>query len=77
MSAPGSAGSGVPHLDVDPFDMTFFADPYPTHELLREAGPVVYLDKWKVYGTIPQRSAPAAESVCPISRRKRRGGRRA
>jgi cytochrome P450 len=50
MSVPGSAASGVPHLDVDPFDMNFFADPYPTHELLREAGPVVYLDKWNVYG---------------------------
>src|SRR6476660_1076556 len=50
MSAPGSAVSGVPHLDVDPFDMNFFADPYPTHQLLREAGPVVYLDKWNVYG---------------------------
>jgi len=50
MSAPGSAVSGVPHLDVDPFDMNFFADPYPTHELLRETGPVVYLDRWKLYG---------------------------
>lgn len=50
MSAPGSAASGVPHLDVDPFDLNFFADPYPTHELLRETGPVVYLDKWKLYG---------------------------
>src|SRR3954470_23812202 len=50
MSAPGSTASGVPHLDVDPFDMNFFADPYPTHELLRETGPVVYLDKWKLYG---------------------------
>src|SRR5690242_14492285 len=50
MSTPGSAPSVVPHLDVDPFDIEFFADPFPTHELLREAGPVVYLDKWKVYG---------------------------
>src|SRR3954467_8070569 len=50
MSAPGSAVSGVPHLDVDPFDMNFFADPYPTHDLLRETGPVVYLDKWNVFG---------------------------
>src|SRR3982751_314272 len=45
-----SGSSAVPHLDVDPFAMDFFADPYPTHELLREAGPVVYLDKWNVYG---------------------------
>ena len=51
-----STGSGavgvspdIPHLDVDPFSIEFFADPYPTHELLRETGPVVYLDKWNVY----------------------------
>src|SRR3954465_15142680 len=50
MSTPGSAVSGIPHLDVDRFAMNFFADPYPTHELLREAGPVVYLDRWSVFG---------------------------
>ncbi|VIO66472.1 Cytochrome p450 CYP199A2 [Bradyrhizobium ivorense] len=44
------AGTSVPHLDVDPFALEFFADPFPTHERLREAGPVVYLDKWNVYG---------------------------
>ena len=55
MSTPGCAASApnlsvVPRLDVDPFSMAFFADPYPTHEVLRETGPVVYLDKWSVYG---------------------------
>jgi cytochrome P450 len=54
MSAQGSPASmgqsAIPHLDVDPFSMEFFADPYPTHERLRESGPVVYLDKWNVYG---------------------------
>src|SRR5450631_4457415 len=40
----------IPHLDVDPFSIEFFADPYPTHELLRDTGPVVYLDKWNVFG---------------------------
>ena len=44
------AAPGVPHLDFDPFSIEFFADPFPTHEKLREAGPVVYLDKWGVYG---------------------------
>src|SRR5689334_8613806 len=49
--SPISSGSAaVPHLDVDPFAMDFFADPYSTHERLREAGPVVYLDRWNVYG---------------------------
>ena len=42
--------ASVPHLDVDPFALDFFADPFPTHQRLREAGPVVYLDKWNVYG---------------------------
>jgi len=47
---PNDASSQpVVHLDVDPFAMDFFADPHPTHEVLREAGPVVYLDKWNVY----------------------------
>jgi 4-methoxybenzoate monooxygenase (O-demethylating) len=52
MSALGasSTASAVPHLDVDPFAIDFFADPFPTHEVLREAGPIVYLDKWNVYG---------------------------
>ena len=42
--------AAAPHLDIDPFSMAFFADPYPSHEALREAGPVVYLDKWNIYG---------------------------
>ncbi len=49
MTATTRCGA-VPHLDVDPFALEFFADPFPTHERLREAGPVVYLDKWNVYG---------------------------
>ncbi|MDB5504058.1 MAG: cytochrome [Tardiphaga sp.] len=43
------ASPAIPILDVDPFAMEFFADPHPTHEVLREAGPVVYLDKWNVF----------------------------
>jgi cytochrome P450 len=52
LGSPASAGGplAVPHLDVDPFAIEFFADPFPTHDVLREAGPVVYLDKWNVYG---------------------------
>ena len=42
--------TALPHLAVDPFSIEFFDDPYPTHALLREAGPLVYLDKWSVYG---------------------------
>src|ERR1700710_2075847 len=55
MSATGSSqaagsGAGVPHLDIDPFSIQFFDDLHPAQEQLREAGPLVYLDKWKIYG---------------------------
>src|SRR5258707_14203019 len=40
----------APHLDVDPFAIEFFDDPFPTHERLREAGPLVYPDKGNVLG---------------------------
>jgi cytochrome P450 len=48
-AASGSVLSGIPGLDIDPFAIEFFENPYPTHEILREAGPVVHLDKWNVY----------------------------
>jgi cytochrome P450 len=47
---PEHGTPGIPHLDFDPFSIEFFADPFPTHEKLREAGPVVYLNRWGVYG---------------------------
>jgi len=40
----------VPHLDIDPFAIEFFEDPFPAQERLRETAPVVYLDKWNVFG---------------------------
>lgn len=39
----------IPSLDVDPFSIAFFENPHPTHEVLREAGPMVRLDKWDVH----------------------------
>src|SRR5882757_6363198 len=45
-----AATTDAPHLGVDPFAMDFFADPFPTHALMRDTGPVVYLDKWSLYG---------------------------
>src|SRR5215475_5611876 len=37
-------------LDLDPFATEFLADPYPRHELLREAGPVVRLSRYNIWG---------------------------
>ena len=53
LTEPGlsaTANPSVPHLDVDPFSMAFFDDPYPDHARMRDAGPLVYLDKWSIYG---------------------------
>lgn len=50
VTTPSQYGAGIPHLGIDPFSLDYFADPYPEQETLREAGPVVYLDKWNVYG---------------------------
>jgi cytochrome P450 len=41
--------SDIPALDVDPFAIEFFENPYPAQQALREAGPVVHLDNWNVY----------------------------
>ena len=52
-SAPMDASGGepfVPHVGIDPFAIDFFDNLYPAQEALREAGSVVYLDKWSVYG---------------------------
>lgn len=40
----------LPNSDLDPFSIAFFDDPYPDHEALREAGPVVWIDRYGVYG---------------------------
>jgi cytochrome P450 len=48
-AASGGALAGIPGLDIDPFAIEFFENPYPAQEALREAGPVVHLDKWNVY----------------------------
>lgn len=45
-----AAPSAIPVLDIDPFAIEYFDDPFPVQEALREAGPVVRLDKWNVYG---------------------------
>ncbi|MCB5363654.1 cytochrome P450 [Pusillimonas sp. CC-YST705] len=39
----------VPRLDLDPFSDEFLTDPYPFHEQMREAGPVVWLNKYGIW----------------------------
>lgn len=53
---PARAGAvgpvaGVPRLSLDPFDEAILADPYPCHDTLREAGPIIWLDALGIYAT--------------------------
>jgi hypothetical protein len=41
----------APQLDLDPFDDAFLTDPYPFHDEIREAGPVVWLKPYGVYAS--------------------------
>src|SRR3984957_3845918 len=38
-----------PVSTVDPFSHEFLRDPYPHHEALRETGPVVWLEKYRIW----------------------------
>lgn len=38
-----------PVSTVDPFSHAFLDDPYPYHEQLREAGPVVWLERYRIW----------------------------
>src|SRR5947209_1929267 len=54
-SAPSAAVS-----QVDPFCDEFLADPYPFHEALREAGPVVWLERYGIYASARHAEVQAA-----------------
>ena len=43
------ATSSRPVSTVDPFSHAFLNDPYPHHEALREAGPVVWLEQYGIW----------------------------
>jgi 4-methoxybenzoate monooxygenase (O-demethylating) len=46
-----AAPRGATAVDVDPFSLEFFADPYPSHAALRDAGPVVWLSRYNISAT--------------------------
>jgi cytochrome P450 len=44
-----SAIRSAPAVDVDPYSDAFLADPFPQHALIRDAGPVVWLERYGVW----------------------------
>ena len=55
---PSAPSAAVSH--VDPFCDEFLADPYPFHEALREAGPVVWLERYGIYASARHAEVQAA-----------------
>jgi 4-methoxybenzoate monooxygenase (O-demethylating) len=47
--AAGREPLGAPASDIDPFSLEFFADPFPSHQELREAGPTVWLRRYGIW----------------------------
>ncbi len=58
--------SPVALSDVDPFDDAFLGNPYPFHEQIREAGAVVWLERYGIYASarqsVSRRSAEGDQS---------------
>lgn len=48
---PAEAPQGAPTVAIDPFRTEFFADPYPSHAALRDAGRVVWLSRYNIAAT--------------------------
>jgi cytochrome P450 len=46
-----AAPEGAAAVDVDPFSLEFFADPYPNYATLRDAGRVVWLSRYNIAAT--------------------------
>jgi len=49
-----------PVLDLDPFSIEFLSNPYPYHEQLREAGPVVWLSHYGIWAMARHAQVSAA-----------------
>ena len=56
------ATSSRPTLDLDPFCADFLADPYPGHAQMRDAGPVVWLEKYGIWAMARHAEVSAALS---------------
>src|ERR1700683_3456217 len=50
----------APVSHVDPFDDAFLGDPYPFHERLREAGAVVWLERYGIWASARHAEVHAA-----------------
>jgi cytochrome P450 len=43
-----AAPAGVPSVDLDPFSIAYFDDPYPSQARMRDAGPFIWLEQYGI-----------------------------
>lgn len=60
MIEPATTPEGIPVIAADPFSLENLAEPYGLHEQLREAGPLVHLDYYSIWGMARYKQVNAA-----------------
>ncbi len=60
MTETAATPQGIPVITADPFSLENLAEPHALHEQLREAGPVVYLDLYGIWGMARYEEVSAA-----------------
>lgn len=58
--AMAATDQSYPELDLDPFSTEFLSSPYSFHEQLREAGPIVWLSRYGIWGMARYEQVSAA-----------------
>jgi hypothetical protein len=71
MTETATTSAGVPLITADPFSPANLTEPHALHKQLREAGPVVYLDRYGIWG-IARYEQWSVPSACSASRRSSR-----
>ena len=65
--------AGVATSAIDPFSLEFLREPHPAHEALREAGPIVWLEKTRLRGRAACRGQADPQRSRELLLRARRG----
>ncbi len=55
-----TVANGIPTSALDPYSLEFLRDPYPYHARLRDAGPVVWLERYGIWAMARHKEVHAA-----------------
>ena len=61
-----AVADSVPVSVLDPYSLEFLSNPFPLHEQLRDAGPVVWLERYGLYAMARHKEVHAALNDCRL-----------